>query len=209
MSKKTKEIINELTPEQEAQIPIYRDTYRAIGLSTAPTDRTKAENAVLRSYAYFHKLNGLCSPTPEIIWCGGPFEGMILAAKYAAGSATVTNEMVQAQAQQASFGSFDAYWVSTYAYIAEQLPVDKDELIDIAIDIVKECGIYFTFFDLVIMTSKPTEIHMNGDNLHNETGPAIAYPNGDKVYAINGEPKNSLMEVVTAARAKKYTNKVG
>jgi hypothetical protein len=44
-------LITELTPEQEALIPVYREKWRAIAFSTAPIDRQKADEAVKATYA--------------------------------------------------------------------------------------------------------------------------------------------------------------
>jgi hypothetical protein len=44
-----------LTPEQEALIPVYRDKWRAIALSTQPSDRVQAEAAIKRAYAALGK----------------------------------------------------------------------------------------------------------------------------------------------------------
>lgn len=201
-----KKVIESLTKEQEAQIPVYRERFREIGMSTEATDKSKAEAAIRASYEYFHKLNNSCVANPEIVWAGGPIEGAKLAAQYAKGDENVTPSEIQAQASQASYGSFEAYWVSTYAFIAEQLPVDKDPLVDIAIDIVKNCGVYWTFEDLVVVTPKPISIVMVDGKLHNTEGPAIAYPNGDCLYAFNGEIKSSLMEIALANRVEGGVN---
>ncbi|MDB9511631.1 hypothetical protein PN499_10595 [Kamptonema animale CS-326] len=44
-------MFDKLTPEQEALIPIYREKWRAIALSTEPIDRDKATDAVKGIYA--------------------------------------------------------------------------------------------------------------------------------------------------------------
>lgn len=193
------EVISSLTPAQEAQIPVYRERFRQIGLSTRPTDRVKAEDAIRRAYAYLAK-SGTDVKDPEILWAESPMAGAVLAAQHAKGDYTVTNKEIQEQASLASYGSFEAYWVSVYAFIAEQLPVQKDELAQIAVDIVEECGVYWTFEDLVILTPKPTIIKMNDSKLHSADGPALQYPNGDGLYAIDGQIKNSLMEVMLAIK---------
>jgi len=195
-------IIDSLTPEQEAQIPVYADKFRAIGMSTGPTDRAAAENAIRRSYKYLAASQSL-STDPEFVWADSPMAGAVLAAQHAKGSLDVTQEEVRAQAEQASYGSFEAYWVSVYAFIGEQLPVEKDELLDIVINIVKNCGVYWTFTDLVVLTPKPTEIHMENEKLHNVNGPAMSYPDGSAIYALNGERKESLVEVIMAYKASK------
>lgn len=43
-------LIDKLTPEQEALIPVYRDKWRAIALSTERIDREKAAEAVEKAY---------------------------------------------------------------------------------------------------------------------------------------------------------------
>lgn len=197
----SKQQINELTPEQEAKIPEYRERFLQIGLSTEPTNKEKAEAAIRRSYEYLHKSDPkMCVPNPEFVWADSPKLGAKLAAQYAKGTQDVTPEEIKEQADMASYGSFEAYWVSTYSFIANELDVEKDELTDIVTDIVKECGVYWTFEDLVVVTPKPTKIVMQDEKLSCTTGPAIEYSNGEAVYAYKGERKGSLMEVVMAAR---------
>lgn len=184
-------LIDELTPEQEALIPKYLAEYKAIGTSTEPTDRAKAEAAVLASYAY------LKMDKPEIIWAEDPIAGAKLAQEY-------SSEPMPDPASYASYGSFEAYWVSTYAYIAEVLPVEKDELIDIVKDIVKNCGVYWTFEGLVILTPKPIKIKFNDkEELHCEDGYAVEYASGYGWYALNGNRYGSLAELTMAARYEK------
>ncbi len=194
------QIIDKLTPEQTALIPAYVERFLAIGMSTAATDKNAAEAAIRRSYEYFHKLNNSCVANPQFVWADSPMAGALLAAQYNKGDTNVTQAEVQEKAGQAAYGSFEAYWVATWAFIAEQLPVTKDELASIAIEIVDTCGVYWTFEDLVVMTPKPIAIHMKDKKLHNSIGPALEYPNGDAVYAIDGVVKSSLMEVAIANR---------
>lgn len=59
--------IEKLTPEQEALIPVYRDKWRKIALSTERIDRGKAADAVKAAY----ELIGV--PKPEIIFFDSPY----------------------------------------------------------------------------------------------------------------------------------------
>lgn len=192
--------ITELTEEQKAKIPEYRERFRQIAISTEPTNKAKAEAAILRSCEYLHKKDPSHDKVVEFVWADDPIAGAKLAAGYAKGDADVTQEEVRAQAELASYGSFEAYWVSTYSFIANELPVEKDDLHEIVTDIVKECGVFWKFKGLFVMTPKPCEIHMKEDKLHNTEGMAIRYANGTGIYAYNGERKGSLMEVVMASR---------
>ena len=55
-------LITELTPEQEALIPVICEKWRSIALSTEPIDRQKATEAVKAAYKLIGKQE------PEIIY---------------------------------------------------------------------------------------------------------------------------------------------
>jgi hypothetical protein len=63
-------LIENLTPEQEALIPVYREKWRAIALSTERIDREKAAEAVKAAYTAMGKQE------PEIIFCESPYAGL-------------------------------------------------------------------------------------------------------------------------------------
>jgi hypothetical protein len=63
-------LIEKLTPEQEALIPVYREKWRAIALSTERIDREKATEAVKAGYIAIRKQE------PEIIFCDSPYAGL-------------------------------------------------------------------------------------------------------------------------------------
>lgn len=58
--------MKKLTPEQEALIPVYRDKWRQIALSTERIDRAKAESAIKAAYI----ANG--KPEPEVQFYSSP-----------------------------------------------------------------------------------------------------------------------------------------
>jgi hypothetical protein len=74
--------INSLTDAQKALIPVYRDRWRRVALSTAPIDPDRAKTAVKQAYAAMGK------PTPDIWLFPGPH-----AAKEALGSKTLPQLM--------------------------------------------------------------------------------------------------------------------
>jgi len=195
--------LKELTQAQKDLLPTYLKRFQEIGLSTTPTDKAKAEAAGRKAYDYLVD-QGVKEYTknPEIIWADSPWAGAKLAAQHAKGDVNVTPEEVRAQAGLASYGSFEAYWVSVYTFINEQLlpPDQKDQLALIALEIVENCGVFWTFENLIIMTPKPSEIHLKDGKFHNPEGMALRYANGDGIYALNGERKKSLMDVVLAAK---------
>lgn len=203
-----KQKIDKLSPEQEAQIPRYLEEYLQIGLSTDPCDRPKAEKAVRDSYKF------LSMAEPLFFWAESPFEGAKMAAQLAKGNPAVGPEdyaalfantevsksEIAAQADMASYGSFESYWVAFYAFISEQLPIEPTPLIEIAKDIVKNCGVYWTFEDVVVITNKPKKIVMDNGNLSNPEGKAIEYRDNTGIYAYNGTTYNTLSELKLAAK---------
>jgi len=192
-------VIEKITKEQEAKIPEYLKKYLQIGLSTVPCDKKRAEKSITRYYKYKDK------EAPEFIWADSPEKGAILAAMLTKSNKDVNSEEVKQQITKASYGSFEAYWVSTYAFIADELPVKKDELVDIAKEIIANCGVYWTFDDVVVMTEKPVEIHFNENKkLHNTEGLALVYKDGTGIFAIDGKRYKSLLDMTINAE---MTNK--
>lgn len=60
-------IITQLTPEQEALLPVYREKWRQIALSTERIDRQKAAETVKAAYRLMGK------DEPEIIFFDSPY----------------------------------------------------------------------------------------------------------------------------------------
>lgn len=53
--------------------------------------------------------------------------------------------------------------------------------------VARSAGWWWQSVDKVVLTERPTAIHRDSQNrLHNETGPAVVYPDGFGVYAIRG-----------------------
>ncbi len=66
--------LEQLTEEQEARLSAIRDRWIAVGLSTAPADRPRAEAAARLAY----RRAGL-SDAVRIIWAGSPMAGAAIA----------------------------------------------------------------------------------------------------------------------------------
>lgn len=176
--------IQTLTPAQKALVPQYYETFKQIGISTTPCDRAKAEKALVELQHYL-KL-----PTPRILWAENPYEAAIMAAMVKKGSKNITQAELNEQASAMSHGSFSAYWVSTYSFIARELDVERDNLIELVEDVINNTGSYFTFEGLIIVSEKPSSIIMTDDAqpvLHNENGPALSYNGGFNIYCLNGQ----------------------
>ncbi len=56
-------------------------------------------------------------------------------------------------------------------------------------EIARAAGWWWPFERAVILTERPTELHRNTEGrLHNDAGPAILYPDGWGIWALNGLP---------------------
>ncbi|MEP0857248.1 DUF6745 domain-containing protein [Trichocoleus sp. DQ-U1] len=66
----SQEKIEKLTPQKEALIPVYREKWRKIALSTEPIDRGKATEAVINAY------NSIGKKAPEIIFSDSPYAAL-------------------------------------------------------------------------------------------------------------------------------------
>ena len=60
--------VKKLTPAQAALIPVYRDKWRALALSTGPINRSQAAETIQAAYAIIGKK------APEIVFCDRPYE---------------------------------------------------------------------------------------------------------------------------------------
>ena len=191
-------MIKSLTKEQEAKVKDYYEEYLKIGLSTEPCDRVKAEAALSEA----HVMLGL-PPNPTFIWADSPQAGQKIAAQLAAGRKDVTKEELEAQAGKASYGSFEAYWVAFYSFISEQLLDTPERKATVAKEIVMNCGVYWTFEDVIVVTEKPVHIHRKDKKLHAENGLALEYKDGTGIVALDGTRYSSLLEKEIALAASK------
>jgi hypothetical protein len=153
--------INELTPEQDAQLEVYEKRWIEYGLSTDPIDRTRVEDAVGRAY----QQAGLDRPRFEY------------------------RSSPRKQDLDAMFwGSFEAGTISYYAYFREVVGlVEEIEELTPFIELCQLCGPIAMYDDLAIIHERPEYILFDDeDRLHSETGPAVRYSDGFSVYSWHG-----------------------
>lgn len=202
------QVITSLTPEQEALLQIYYEKYLKIALSTNETNKQKIE----QTFKDFYKQQKL--EEPVIIWEDSPIKGAKKAAalKYhPAGNSLPVDEVLktlpvptQAQidelASQCSYGTFNAYWVSYYAFINDVLPVPKDPNIDTVKDITEEVGVYWMFKRAVVVTEKPIKICLKDSKLHSLDGKALEYRDGSGLYAVEGKIGPSILAILADSK---------
>lgn len=170
--------IAQLTPEQEAQIQPYLEKTLAEGLSTEPCDRPKVEKLVIECY----EERGL-TPPKKIYWAGSPKEASLLHRKLAAEAGI---EITSLQIPQMR-GQHDLYWLGFYGFLTEVLGLEWDGNLKPHLELARNCGWWMPFEDICICCERHSTLKRDENNdPHCEDGPAIAYPDGWKLYFWHG-----------------------
>lgn len=176
-------VITELTPEQEALLPVYRDRYIAIGLCCEPAEWEKAEDAIKRAYAVVGDLE----PPTKFHRVASPMAGARLAAQIETGKENPTSSDLAGCLTSISWGQHDVSWLSFYAYFYEVLGVEAAGKLQPLTDLAKAAGWCWFFKGEAVISDRPEYIKKDAQGrLHCEDGPAIRYRDGFAVYAWHG-----------------------
>ena len=193
-------MITELTQEQEAQIDVYCQKWIKIGTSTEQPDKAYIETVVAGMY---EKAGFKC---PKITWCDSPLALMIrktVVAKIHDKNPRKAHddEYIQKEIEKfvsdpnystnldfsgVCYGAHDAHWLAYYDYFDQVLHVPGAEKIRDLVEMAK-VGWWAPYDTDCFISLPPVEIHLDDENeLHSETGPAIAYKDGVKIYCVHG-----------------------
>jgi hypothetical protein len=169
-------MITKLTPDQEAQIPVYVERGLKMGLRTKPIDPAEAQEAF---NDFYEKILGRSKVPVEIV--GGPTEAW----------KTIKQRMGKSGNKSDSLswpffdGQFWAAWFAYYDYIREVLKIkfDSEKYL-----VLRRCaiGVPWPMEDVCILADCPIRISMVNGVLHNETQAAIEYRDGTKIFSLNG-----------------------
>jgi hypothetical protein len=88
------------------------------------------------------------------------------------------------------YGNQEAFWLSYYNFFQEQFPNDSAFVEPIVpfIELSNHIGWWSAYEEAIFIQDRPNYIHINVDNeLHNDFGPAIEYPDGFCLYAKNNK----------------------
>lgn len=183
-------VIEDLTPEQEAQLDVYMHRWTAIGLSTAPADRARAEDCVKRAYAVAELRPPKCS------WAGSPrallyadVEATASMAAAAAVEAVLAKGRPKNSLADMIYGSHDAGWLSRYAYMREVLGLrEETEPLVPLLELALCCGWVLVLDGVAVLSERHSTLHLDPASglPHSLTGPAIAYPDGYALFMVRG-----------------------
>ncbi|WP_424530280.1 DUF6745 domain-containing protein [Sphaerisporangium viridialbum] len=229
-----------LTVEHEALVAAVGDQWLRVGISTAPVDRDRAEEAVRGVY----RAVGL-EPPRRMVWAGSPlgafsaaapsrpidpdrfpFEDRLradveqrLLARLGAGlwdrlrgqlrsllwdqlwnrlrgqlRGQVLGRLRDRISSEPCFyvwGALgvwgDAYWIALYTCALRVALLDADERLDALAEVTRLVGWWFPLDGTAVLCERPLLVRRDRDHrLHCATGPALAWPDGDALYAWHG-----------------------
>ncbi|MHA2069025.1 MAG: DUF6745 domain-containing protein [Candidatus Thorarchaeota archaeon] len=191
-------VITSLTEEQEKLLPVYRDKWAKEGFCTDPADRPASEQAALALY----EALGFDKPSC-LHWVGSPLVGSLTATSTAnlisdgrSVKEAITEGYNAAKKHDIIGQRWWHYWVGCsmwpayrawYDYMTNVTEVKLPE-VGVHHKILGEsCAYIWPNKDFIILCDRPLEIHVNDQNeLHNEKGVAVRWPDGWGVYSING-----------------------
>jgi hypothetical protein len=88
------------------------------------------------------------------------------------------------------WGQQDLYWIAFYKFCADigvKYPPDTADRLDIMHEIGHSCMWWYPRDGLIIACERPLSVSFDEiGRLHNDTGPAIAFRDGWKLYAVHG-----------------------
>jgi len=170
-------MLEKLTKEQEAKFEEYRNKWIDIGKSCEPTNFEKSKELICKIYE-----NAGLKPPTKFFLVGGPEETInkIKEIDPSLSGSKILTDMI--------YGSHDASWMSFYDFLYTECGVECIEPLLPRIELSKYCGWWSPYEDVVFIQERHCELHTNDQGeIHNENGPAISYPDGFCVWAINGK----------------------
>lgn len=205
----SQQLIQELTPEQEKMISVYRDLGLEMGLSTGPAVREKAIEGISKLYKYIGES------VPNIfIFVKSPFEAQVVMneltlndpgeTKLHSWTLESNDQWVEKLIEKPSntdkyaffsthnygYGSNEAFWVVFYKYFKEVCGVEyvekSNEGLEIFETLAHNSGWHYLFNECAVICDRSSNIDIEQNVLHNDEGPAIAYSDDVKIFAIGG-----------------------
>jgi hypothetical protein len=202
-----------LTKEQEAVFAEYVDHWIKIALNTDEMDEKEAIEAVKRDYAvcgYPEPKRFVSFQSPK----SAAFAAAIFKTQFeprtpawdrfvSGGTEIITQDELDPYLEsnltddlrrsaancvnEMAFGCHEASWLVMYDFLLNELAVDECKKLVPLMNLARVCGWWAPYNETCILQDRPSEIHQDDRlRLHNDSGPAIAYRDGWKIYCVHG-----------------------
>jgi len=185
-----------ITPEQEASMPMFVEKYTEIGINTDPIDRDKARAYASKLYKFLEYHD------PQVLFANGPTEAWLMTVwvnhmqqnnieiPEKAEDIVFDFDAIRKVAKGVSFvrshldGQMMASWVSRVKFMqfaGMELPKDFN-LIEDQI----EFNVIYLLNGYCIFSDRFSEVHIKDKKLHCDGGPSIEYLDGTRCWSLNG-----------------------
>lgn len=167
--------IEKLSDKDVFLFPSIVNKWVKIGLKTGPADRERAERVIRNAY----KVANLAEPK-KIVWVDSPKEAVTLLKR---------KHKVEDVMSSIVYGQHEAEWLSFYDFFkrCESVNIENIDILNPMMEMAEECGWVWVYDDLVVVSERPTEIHMNNaGRLHHDTSQALRYADGWGLYSWHG-----------------------
>jgi len=166
--------IKSLTPQMEALLPVYRDRWLSLGLSTDRMDKDRAREAASECY----RSAGL-TPPETFLYAKSPQDARRILQEMG-----VKPDVIGASTH---FNNHEAGSLGFYQFYRSEMGLKGMEPIDPLIRLGMECG-WVNFLDEVcVLQERPIHIRFDDQQrAHSETGLAIEYEDGFGAYCWHG-----------------------
>ena len=185
--------IEKLTREQEGLLTVYRDKWMAIGLSTEPANRKEAERGIEIAYAN----KGL--KKPKMVWCMSPLsQGLtryaVMNIKQVPLGKSLGDSVrdsvwdsVWDSVRASVYGQHEAGALGFYDYFNNVLKLEKQTIPLEGLWIqAQNAGWFLPHENICWISERHNICNLKNGVIHTDGGPAIAYPDGFKIWALNG-----------------------
>jgi hypothetical protein len=216
--------ITKLTPEQEAELPRFRQRYLDLACNGGRIDRETLQTALNDAYAVIGK------PSPKLFIFDSPASCMMALKIFKMPEDAVLRDQLRGQLggqlrdqlggqlggqlrghlwdQQIYdphylWGSQDLYWIAWARFaqhIGVKLEPETDHRIDIMERIATQCDWWWPYEGIVVASARPLYVRWDDQRrLHCEDGAAIAYADGYSLFAWHGTrlPERWVLERTT------------
>ena len=202
ITKVPKHIIEMLTSEQQSRFNEFVEKWTAIGVSTAPADRPRAEAGIRKAY----EIAGL-TPPKSIVWCDSPLSQRLTRAivfglsgdSEASVGASVRDSVwasvrdsvgdsVWDSVGDSVFGQHDAHWLAFYDYFREACGLSREtQRLCGLLEVAQSANWWLPHKHICWVSERHHVLHGDDDGrLDCNDGPALAYPDGWSIWSIRG-----------------------
>ena len=194
--------IEKLTAEQEQALVAYHAECMAIGTSTAPADRPRAEAAISKMYQFIGK------PQPTFVWCDSPAtcilarfvlqewsktakEGNSLETSLRTSLRASLGTSLETSLWTSNWGQQEQYWIGFYRFMELHLKIAYDPQKSGHLgwwnDIAESANWWFPYEGYCFVSERPVRCAIDEERrLHHESLAAMEFKDGWKVYAYHG-----------------------